>query len=101
MAKADSTVAPTLQENFDPSRQTLKPLVPSVEDVAMYLECCSDGFEQLAAIFKAIAKEAERDFHIRALADAGRYIADDLANTSDCWREEVRDNGVINKVLGS
>lgn len=80
-------------------RQEPERMPPGVDDVAGYLSCCSDTFSQLVAIFSCIQDAVAEDkeilpYHVRALAQAGHYIATDIENTSDCWREEVARMGV-------
>jgi hypothetical protein len=65
-----------------------------LEDVGAYFNICSDSFGQLAAILAAIKKSAGDDRHMANLADAGAYIASDMENAADCYREDVLQNGV-------
>jgi hypothetical protein len=64
------------------------------DDVVAFLNSCSNTFGQLAAILKTIEKEAPEFSDLRKLAGAGHSIASDFENVADCWREEVKTNGV-------
>ena len=63
--------------------------IPHAKLAAEYLEGCSDAFGSLAAILKAIVKEAPEHSDIRKLAGAGLMISEDYESLADCWREEV------------
>lgn len=65
-----------------------------VTDAAAFFGCCAKHFGQLAAIFKAINDDPDAGPHLTALAGAGLYLAADLENTADCWREQIEESGV-------
>lgn len=65
-----------------------------VDDVVGYFNACSDTFGQLAALLKVIEKEMTGDSDLRKLAGLGHYMATDYENIADCWREEIKTNGV-------
>lgn len=74
------------------------------KDVIAPTEWMADTMSQLEALFRAIAKEAEQDrnpsgpapgvslLQIKALADAGAYLAMDIANLGGLEHEERRDH---------
>ncbi|MDI3491719.1 MAG: hypothetical protein PWP11_2996 [Thauera sp.] len=71
-------------------------------DIAGYFASCSEAFGQLASIARAIEEQSKDERpgsmqQLRNLAGAAKYIADDLENMSDCWREEITLYGVINE----
>jgi hypothetical protein len=64
-------------------------------DVIKPTEWVSDTMEQLEAIFRAIAKVASSDKagrQIKALADAGAYLATDFCDFGGGEYEKLRDN---------
>lgn len=65
-----------------------------LDDVVSYLASCSEAFGHLDAILAAVEQHPECSPHIKSLAGAGRYIAQDFDNYADCRREEVKANGV-------
>ena len=67
---------------------------PLIADVAHQFGMCAKSFNQLAAILKTIEAEAKDDRRLIALAGAGRYIADDMANLADCWETEIEEHGI-------
>lgn len=68
---------------------------------AEYFRSCSEHFGQLAAILRAIKEDPEVSPHVKALADAGHYIATDLENTADCWRQEIQEEMNTNVPAGN
>lgn len=50
------------------------------------LDVYSGALLQLGALFGALKEEQTRAEH---LAELGRCVADDLANTIDCWKEQL------------
>lgn len=68
-----------------------------VADVVGKFNMSADASEQLAALFDAIAHEAQRaevTIPLAALAKAGRYIAFDAENRAGCCADEIETNGV-------
>lgn len=66
------------------------------DEVARYLETCSDVFGQLAALARAIETQSENHSDLKKLAGVAYYLAYDYENMADCWREEIKENGVRN-----
>ena len=67
---------------------------PLIADVAHQFGMCAKSFNQLAEILKTIEAEAKDNRRLRALAGAGRYVADDMGNLADCWETELEKHGV-------
>jgi hypothetical protein len=67
----------------DEARERLQHAAATMKDV-------SDILWQLGALFGAIAKEKPNSA-MQQLADLGRFVADDWANTVDLVREEVQE----------
>jgi hypothetical protein len=74
---ADVTRPPTYAE-----------LVSELDTLQESVERFSENFLQLGALFLAAQSAGARRDHV---LDAGRYLADDLANAADCMREAARD----------
>ena len=77
------------------------------EDVIDPIEWGVDTLLQLAEVLSIIAEtakngEAASGFRrILHLAEAGRYLADDMANTMDCEHEDMRDRLLIARAAQS
>ena len=69
-------------------------MMTKAQDVATWLSQGGEGFGQLAAILKTIENEAGNDRHLRALAGAGLHIAENMAEMSRCWHDDVCERGV-------
>lgn len=64
------------------------------DDVLLPLRSATETFGWLEAIMQAIARAAEDGrpgYSIKALADAGAYLAMDFANVTDCEHGRFRD----------
>lgn len=70
-------------------------------DVIAVIDHAAETLLQLSEIFETISSESDGSSRIKRLADAGAYIASDIANLTDArhedFRESLRKAGLIPK----
>ena len=65
------------------------PAALQLDEAANYLSATTRAFAHLGAILEVVRDGLPEHSRLRALADAGCYLAADMGNDSDCWREAV------------
>lgn len=61
-----------------------------LSDIGGYLTACTDTFLQVGAILRQAALLTEKHTDLNKLISAAEYLVDDMGNSADCWREEVK-----------
>lgn len=61
----------------------------SPEGVLSSAQFGKDVLEQMAALFRAIAKDADNSRQVKVLAKLGQYVADDRAEIMGCELEKM------------
>lgn len=99
MSKQTATAVPPAPTFVDACRSVFG---SHPEDVITPINSAAETLMQLHEIFKTISDEALDARHghrIKALADAGAYLAFDIGNFADCEFERLRDSLVAADVL--
>lgn len=66
-----------------------RPVALQLDEAASCLRATTAAFAHLGAILEVVRDGLPEHTRLRALADAGAYLANDFENQSECWREAL------------
>lgn len=78
-----------------PLQAAQRAVLSAVDSVSLI----NDHYQWFAALFNAIRKDVDEHSLAYQLADIGRYLADDMANTTDCQSHYL--NNDIKRLLAA
>lgn len=61
-----------------------------LSDVGCYLTTCTAAFMQIGAVLRQAAQLTDKYSDLHKLISVAEYLATDIGNSADCWREEVK-----------